>query len=121
MKKFDLLLLATLLATLLGCKLEISVPENGTVTTASGAYSCGARETCVIEVADTSFDQTFIARPARGYTFSRWLKRPNGSCGDQNKPCRLDTTAFGDDEELLAILESDSTYYLEPVFVKQQE
>lgn len=121
MKLFHLILTATLLTTLPGCKLEISVPENGTVTTASGAYSCGAGETCTIEVDDTSFDQTFIARPAPGYTFSRWLKKPHALCPNQNRSCRLDTSTFGDNEELMAILESDSTYYLEPVFVKQQE
>ena len=63
-----------------GCRLEIEVPEGGKVVTQSGNFECLAGETCVIEVTDASFDETFIAMPDNGYSF-RWRKIPGAFCG----------------------------------------
>ena len=67
-----------LLSFLAGCKLQIIVPTGGVVTTASGTYTCGAGQTCEINVVDMLFDETFTAVPDTGYVFNKWEKRSDG-------------------------------------------
>ena len=106
-----------LLALLAGCRLEITVPNQGTVVTADGDFSCGPGESCVIEVSDTRFDETFVAVPAPGYSFSHWKKADRHFCGKLIKACRLFTSGFAG-TDLMAFLESDETFTLTPVFVQ---
>ncbi len=119
------LLGATLVALLVvGCKLEVNVPaEGGTVTTASGNYSCGAGRACVIDVNDTSFDERFQALPAEGYYFAGWKRAKNHFCGNKNSSCNLATESFAGNALLMSFLtgsNADKTFYLEPVFEPQQ-
>ena len=114
-----LLLCSAFPLALSACKVEITVPRNGTVETLSGNYSCGAREKCVIDVEDTTFDETFIARPNPGYAFSRWTEKPQALCGNSNSPCRLLTSPLAGTENV-SLLESDEALYLEPVFVEYE-
>jgi putative iron-regulated protein len=101
-----------------GCKLVVKVPEGGSVTSASGNYDCAEGKKCIVDVADTSFDETFKAVPALGYVFDGWKKRKkNGFCGGQTGPCRLSTSGFGPFEALMDILASDNRYVMEPKFV----
>ncbi|MBN7797557.1 hypothetical protein [Parahaliea mediterranea] len=108
-------LLLPLLA-LSACKVRVTVPEGGSVISASGAHDCAAGKHCVIDVYDTTFDETFTAKPAQGYRFTGWRKRHGGFCGGNTTPCRLATTGFEDNSDLMQILESDQVFYLEPVF-----
>lgn len=110
------LLTLTILLSLFGCKIEISVPPGGKVQSDSGAILCAAGKTCVVDVTDVYFDEVFRGIPIAGYTFEGWKKRERGFCGGNNEPCRLATTAFGDFPALMGLLESDEGFYLEPVF-----
>jgi hypothetical protein len=103
------------------CKIEIPVPQGGHVTTLSGEYSCAAGTTCVIDVEDILFDETFSAVPAPGYEFKHWKKRKRGFCGDKVGACHLFTTTFAGKESLLSILASDMVFFLEPVFERIQD
>ncbi len=112
-----LLALTVLAISLLaGCKIVVTVPEGGEVVTGDG-FRCRSGDTCVIEVDDTRFDSTFSARPAPGYTFTRWKAKAFAFCGNQTTACRLATTLIGDNPALLDVLASDQEFFLEPVFV----
>lgn len=100
---------------LAACKIEVDVPRGGRVKTVSSAYLCRANDTCVIDVVDTFFDETFQAIPNDGYKFTAWRTRPGSFCGGSNKDCYLSTAGFTD-PALVDVLESDTVYYFEPVF-----
>ncbi len=116
-----LLLVGLALATLSGCKIVIQVPnEGGTVRSQATGVTCGpssGNAACVIEVDDTDFDDTFTARPAAGFRFTGWRKKNRGLCGGSSGPCRLFTSGFAGNPDLLAVLRSDQEFFLEPVFV----
>lgn len=99
------------------CKIEITT-SSGQVRSDSGAYICKANETCVIDVVDTFFNETFTAIPRQGFTFTAWRTRPDALCGGSDTPCRL-TTEGVDGTPLSDILESDQKFFLEPVFGRQ--
>jgi hypothetical protein len=100
------------------CKVRIVVPEGGSVSSDSGAFSCSSGKSCNISVVDLFFDETFRAVPASGYEFSKWKKRDRGFCGNKSEPCRLYTSGFAEYDNLIAFLESDAVFYLQPVFNK---
>ena len=112
------LLVVVALLTLSGCKLEIRVPKGGTVVSTAGAYLCEAEQTCMIDVVDFFFDETFVAEPAPGYVFTSWKAEGNDRylCGGESEPCRLSTAEFEGHPELEEILESDEIFVLEPRF-----
>ena len=116
MYRFLIILLA--LGVMTGCKVKITVLEGGRVVTQSGAYSCATGKVCVIPVTDTFFHETFVGKPAAGYRFVKWKKRQGGFCGGYAKPCPLSTRLFGPFEALMAILESNTVFHLQPVFEK---
>lgn len=108
---------AAAVLALAGCKIEIRVPQGGRVVSSDGAYICEAGQTCVIDVVDLFFDETFVAEPAEGYYFSRWRERDGYLCNGETGPCRLATAEFEGNPALQAFLESDETFTLEPRFV----
>lgn len=113
------LLLTSLFILLGGCKISIEVPDlhGAQVVSTSGAYICThASEECVIDVVDLFFDETFRALPNRGYMFTGWERRERGLCGGSTEDCRLFTSSFEGIDLLMAVLESDQTYYLEANF-----
>lgn len=110
------LLISAVVLTLSGCKLEIRVPQGGTVTSSDGAFVCAAGQTCVIDVVDLFFDQTFVAMPAQGFYFTHWKDKDGYLCGGEATPCKLATAQFEDHPALLAFLESDETFFLAPGF-----
>ena len=82
-------------AALTGCKIEVPVPTGGYVTTQSGTFTCQAAQTCVIEVNDLEFDETFIAIPDSGMKFVRWENRDRGFFGGStNDTVRLFTSGI---------------------------
>jgi hypothetical protein len=108
-----IVLSAVLLA---GCRIEITVPEGGSVVTRSGSFQCFSGQTCLIDVYDLFFSEDFVGKPDSGYTFDKWKKKYRGLCGGKSKSCDLYTSAFVDRPALLAFLESDEIFYLEPIF-----
>ena len=113
-----IIVLSALSLAFAGCKVEISDTKNGRVESESGAYTCDSGDTCVIDVVDTFFDETFQAKPDQGFIFTAWRTKPHSICGGSSKPCRLATRIFSG-TPLMNILESDGVYYLEPVFGKR--
>jgi len=87
------------------------------VRSTDGAYVCEAGQTCVIDVVDLFFDQTFVAEPAHGYTFGGWKSSDGYLCGDEAQECGLSTAGFEGHPALESILESDETFFLQPRFV----
>jgi len=110
------LALPFLTTALTACRIEIAVPPGGKVETQSGSISCAASQTCIVEVNDTFFDETFVATPGVDYDFRGWKSGFRQFCGDRFEPCTLSTLSFGDYPALLAFLEGDETFYLTPVF-----
>jgi hypothetical protein len=103
--------------SLSGCKLEIRVPQGGSVVSTDGAFICEAGQTCLIDVVDLFFDETFVAEPAHGYYFRNWEERDHFLCGGESEPCRLSTADFEGSAVLQSMLESDETFFLKPRFV----
>ena len=110
-------LIALLAGALPACKVVVTVPFGGTVVTEDG-FECREGDTCVVEVSDDTFDSTFKAVPAQGYTFTRWRRKPSAFCADSADPCYLSTTGFGGNSALMDFLATDHAFYLEPVFVR---
>lgn len=110
-------LLAILAAVLIvGCKVDIIVPEGGKVVTNSGDYECGAGDVCTIEISDLFFDETFKAIPTEDYVFARWENIEGSLCSYQAAPCRIVSSLAELHENFMALLESDEIFYLVPVF-----
>ncbi|KZX58354.1 hypothetical protein A3709_02525 [Halioglobus sp. HI00S01] len=108
---------SVLLLFLSGCRVVVSVPEGGAVISQSGSYDCGELNSCIVEVNDVFFDETFAAQPRDGFTFTGWKKRDRGFFGGSDAvDVRLFTSGFGENETLMRILGSDETFYLEPTF-----
>jgi CubicO group peptidase (beta-lactamase class C family) len=105
---------------LIGCKIRIDVPAHGYVTTQSGNHRCAARNSCLIDVKDEHFDETFIAIPHAGYQFVGWQQTKGHLCAGFSANCRLMTTFFGGYPELMQLLSEDTTFPLAPVFVEKR-
>lgn len=109
--------LATAVAVLASCKIEIETPVEGGVTTMSGIIDCAADDVCMVDVVDIFFDETFVAEPEQGFVFAGWQQKPRGFCGGQTTPCQLVTAGFEGNESLTALLNDPSEiFYLEPMF-----
>lgn len=105
------------IVALAGCKVIIKTPKEGYVKSESNSFVCAAESVCQIDVVDIFFDETFVGIPKDGnYRFKEWRKAPYFFCGGYDKPCPLTTTGFRPYEALMAFLESDERFYLEPVF-----
>ena len=109
------LLAGSLLA---GCKLVIKVPEGGSVKSQSGDYDCAEGKTCRYDVDDLEFSDIFTGVGKGDNRFVRWKKRKGGLCGGNTTPCQLATAPLASNPLLLAVLESDEKFFLEPVFSK---
>jgi hypothetical protein len=111
-------LLAAVCLALHGCRIAIQVPQGGNVKSTDGAFVCKAGETCVIDVVDFFFDETFVAEAESGYYFQNWLKLDGYLCGGETGPCRLATTDHAGSPALQSVLESDQKFFLKPRFVR---
>lgn len=103
------------------CKIEISVPRGGYVSSIPPYYECHEFQTCQIDVTDIYFDEVFgAASPSGDFVFSHWKKRDNSLCGNSSQLCELSTRNFNEHPLLMAFLESDEKFHLEPVFFRKQ-
>lgn len=108
------ILLLSLVFVLTACKVAITVPENADVSSKSGLIDCSAGETCIFNVVDIYFDDTFTATPHSGYEFTGWKKMHQSLCGGKTSSCHLYTTDFWGNRALLAYLELDTVFHLQP-------
>ncbi len=109
--------LAIALVSLYACKVEVVVPEGGSVRTESGSLVCLSGQTCQVEVSDLFFDENFTATPGPGYRFGAWKNRDRGFFGGkETATVRLYTSPLEGIDLLMSILESDQVFFLEPVF-----
>lgn len=72
-----------------GCRITQVVPDGGFVRSSSGAHDCQSGQTCVIEIANGPFTDTFTAIAAPGYRFTGWRTGKNSLCGGKDTPCAL--------------------------------
>lgn len=111
------LLAIVAIVALAGCKIVITVPEGGRVASSSGTNDCEAGETCIIDVVDLFFDDTFSAEPADGWHFTVWQKTDRGLCGGKEGSCRLYTSDLEGNAPLRAFLDKpDEQFFLVPTF-----
>ena len=112
------LLVLVVISSLAACKIQVTSPIQGGVSTKSGAISCPAASSCTIDVSDTNFDETFVAAPQDGYVFTGWKQ---GLCAGSTAPCKLATTGFESNNALMTLLASpDKVFYLEPTFAPEE-
>jgi hypothetical protein len=104
-------------SVLTACKIEISVPEGGTVVSSTGIYGCTSGEMCTIDVDHIYFQEHFTAVPQAGYEFAGWQKTRGGFCGGNDSLCNLVTTGFTPHPSLMALLGVDTVFTMNPVFV----
>ena len=69
---FRILLIILVCSLTVACKIEIVVPEGGSVRSDSGAYICSSDQKCTVDVVDAFFQETFRAIPDEGYEFTNW-------------------------------------------------
>ncbi len=113
------LLTLVLAATLAGCKIQMSTTTGGSITTASGNFSCTGGSCTPIDVTDLEFDETFTAEPDPGFSFVGWRKKQRGLCGGSTDSCRLFTSGFAGNNLLLSFLDKDDeVFFLEAVFTE---
>jgi hypothetical protein len=103
---------------LIGCKIEITVPSGGNVSSASGGYDCASGETCIVEVNDFDFDEAFTAEPWEGWVFLGWKKGRGQLCGNASNECHLSSVGLEQFEVLAGIVQSEETFYLNPEFTE---
>ena len=118
--RFLLLPLITVLV-LAGCRIEVVSPQKATVITESGSFACPAGETCILDVNDASFDETFVAVPDEGFYFAGWRPAEGALCGGTTTPCRLQVGSFANNDKVMALLNQDTTYPLLPRIVPARE
>ncbi|MFC1579226.1 leucine-rich repeat domain-containing protein, partial [Pseudomonadota bacterium] len=80
---------------------------------------CKSGETCVVEVNDFYFSETFDAHASEGWIFVGWKLGSRYFCQNSESVCHLSNKGLGQYEAIKTIVESDETFYLEPEFVKR--
>ena len=88
-----------------GRVLVLAVPEGGTVRSLSNKFSCGAGETCEIQI-DDEFHEVFVPWHEVGYGFNAWKQSNEHFCGGQIVNCAITAGT------------ADSLSRLEPIFVR---
>ncbi len=87
----------------------LTVPEGGSVTSASGDFDCAQGQACDYTVSGQAFDETFTVTAAPGYFFLGWKGDSAASlCQNGGSPCAVSLPAAWPDVE--------PVYSLEPIF-----
>ena len=117
--------LSAWLIALTGCKVAAILVEGGEVqSTASGTCQPAVPGTtgtvCIHEVADTSYSESFTAVPDAGWQFVKWNSGGGGFlCQNSTNPtCVVSNVGTEGNAVLEAIVASDATFYLMPVFAE---
>jgi hypothetical protein len=105
-----------------GCKVAVILVEGGEVQSA-GSGTCqvavaGTTGTvCIHEVSDTNYSETFEAVPGSGWQFVKWNSGDGFLCKDSTSPvCVVDNTGLAGISVIDAIVASDATLYIMPIF-----
>ncbi len=100
-----------------GCKLAVVIDVGGSVKSASGTRNCQEGNTCLFDVTDTKFVESFEAIPLPGYKFVKWQGGSQSLCANAVTPtCILLTTFFAGNAAFEAIIASDSVFTIKPLF-----
>jgi hypothetical protein len=111
------LALISVVGLVTGCRVGVAVFEGGNVLSQSGVRDCEEMYTCIFEVNDTNFTETFTAVPKEGYEFENWKSGDSFLCGDSTEPiCEVDNTGLKGNEDMEQIIGSDKLFYLIPEF-----
>jgi len=105
---------------LVGCKVELIVPDNGQVTSTNGQYDCAVNQSCIFDIEDGSFEQTFTAIPAPGYRFVAWSTTESNVCEGITTACTLSMKDLPPTLRRSA-LASNTVARLKPIFEQQDE
>jgi len=117
--KFLLLLSISLLMA--GCKLAVIVVEGGEVQSISSG-TCLEGAICVHQVNDTNYAETFTAVPSSGWVFKKWNWGGGFFCGKSTNPtCTLSLEGTAGNADFEALVASDITFYIMPIFVQPQQ
>ncbi len=103
-------------AVVAGCKIAVIVVEGGEVRSIRSG-PCLEGTICIVEVNDTNFSESFTAVPKPGWHFVKWNAGEDFFCGDSTiSTCRISAGGFDGNEAIEAIIASDQTFYLMPIF-----
>lgn len=112
------LVVPLVVVVLAGCKVEIKVPEGGSIISSTGIYGCAEFETCTLDIDHIYFTEDLTAVPKQGYEFRWWRKGDGSFCGgNRDTKCALTTDDFPDYPSLFSLLSTDRVFTLTPVFV----
>jgi hypothetical protein len=116
MKTLKILMLASVIFFVAGCKLAVIVVEGGEVQS-PGLGNCLEGDICIFQVTGTDFNETFTAVPNSGWVFVRWNSGYGFFCQDSTNPtCVISAEAAEGNEAIEALIASSQTFYLMPVF-----
>ena len=83
---------------LAGCKLSVVSLSGGEITSLANG-TCASGSICDIPIDERSFDETFTAVPAFGYTFLKW--QDGFACGGSTSPeCRVNFASILNNPQL---------------------
>jgi hypothetical protein len=116
-----LLLLVSIAALMTACKLAVIVVEGGEVQSV-GSGTCLEGSICIHQVDDTSYTETFTAVPNSGWVFEKWNSGGGFFCGKSTNPtCTLSLEGTAGNADFEALVASDKTFYIMPIFVQPQQ
>lgn len=102
---------------LTGCKLSVQVGSGGNAISSSGTRDCLETSTCIFDVVDTDFGESFTAVPKAGYKFVKWRAGSEFLCGDSANPvCVTSNVTFEGNATAEAIIASEQEYKIRPEF-----
>jgi hypothetical protein len=108
-------------ALMAGCKLAVIVVEGGEVQSV-GSGTCLEGTICIHQVDDTSYTETFTAVPSSGWVFEKWNSGNGFFCQGSTDPiCVVSGEGTEGNEGIEAIVASDKTFYIMPIFVQPQQ
>jgi hypothetical protein len=97
------------------------VVEGGEVQSGASG-TCVAGTVCITEVRDSNFNDTFTAVAYPGWKFVRWNRTDGSLCTDLRDPiCIIDNRLLKGQPGPEAVIASDRSFYLMPVFEIDEE
>jgi hypothetical protein len=103
-------------ALVAGCKIAVIVVEGGKVQS-NGSDFCLEGTVCIVEVTDTNFSESYTAVPHPGWGFVKWNTGGGFLCANSTDPtCTLSTVGTAGNDGIEAVIASDQTFYIMPIF-----